>query len=189
MNRSSFYNTIRKPLFKGSLNQSQVDGLERILDYAECTGVSDKRYLAYILATVYHEGDKTMQPIEEYGKGRGKPYGRKIKYSGKPYTSPDKIYFGRGDVQLTWYENYELFSKRLSIPLLDNPELMLNPSISVQVLFDGMINGLFTGVGLKRYFTATKTDWFNARRIINITDKAKLIEDYAIILHKALLSM
>ncbi len=29
-----------------------------------------------MLATVYHETAKTMQPIEEYGRGVGRDYGK-----------------------------------------------------------------------------------------------------------------
>jgi putative chitinase len=184
IDRKRFYDEIRQPLFGGKLNQSQVEGIEVKLNYAECNQVEDKRHLAYILATVFHETGKTMLPVPEYGMGRGKMYGRKIDVDGEPYTLPDQIYYGRGDVQLTWRTNYMLFSKRLSIPLLANPDLMLNPKISVQVLFDGMKNGLFTGVGLNRYFNETKTDWVNARRIINGTDKADLIADYAKIFYR-----
>jgi hypothetical protein len=35
-----------------------------------------------------------MQPIEEYGKGRGMPYG-------KPDPTTGQVYYGRGFVQLT----------------------------------------------------------------------------------------
>ena len=37
----------------------------------------DLRWLAYMLATTFHETARTMQPIEEYGKGKGKTYGIK----------------------------------------------------------------------------------------------------------------
>ena len=124
-----------------------------------------------------------MQPIEEYGKGKGRPYGKKIKFNRTPYTYPDKIYYGRGDVQLTWYENYELMGKLLNIPLLEQPELALNPEISARIIIEGMTRGKsnkgdFTGVSLETYFNASKTDPVNARRIINGLDKAELIAGY-----------
>lgn len=124
-----------------------------------------------------------MQPIEEYGKGKGRPYGKKIKFNRTPYAYPDKIYYGRGDVQLTWYENYELMGKLLNIPLLEQPELALNPEISARIIIEGMTRGKsnkgdFTGVSLETYFNASKTDPVNARRIINGLDKAELIAGY-----------
>jgi len=179
MNKEKFYDSIRTSLFGGKLSQLQVDGVNSILKHWDKSGYKDLRWLAYILATVYHETAKTMQPIAEYGKGRGKRYGKKIDVDGKPYVIPNQIYYGRGHVMLTWRANYMRFSKRLNIPLLANPDLMLKTDVSIAVLFDGMINGLFTGVGLGRYFNAHYTDWINARKVINLTDKAELIADYA----------
>lgn len=183
MNRQIFFNEIRSSLFGGRLTQSQVDGINFKLDAWEQSGLNDPRWLAYMLATVFHETDRTMQPIEEYGRGRGKPYGQKIRHDRKPYTHPDKIYYGRGDVQLTWYENYEAMGKLLGIPLLEQPELALKPDISAQIMIEGMTRGKsnrgdFTGASLENYFSATKDDPVHARRIINGLDKANLIAGY-----------
>ena len=43
-----------------------------------------------------------------------------------------------------------------------------------------MMEGWFTGKKLTNYFNGTTEDWFNARKIINVTDKADLIKDYAL---------
>lgn len=181
MNRNRFYSEIRLSLFNGRLSQSQVDGINFKLDAFD--RIADIRWRAYMLATSYHETAMTMQPIEEYGKGRGRPYGRKIKYNRQPYTHPDKIYYGRGDVQLTWYENYELMGRLLGIPLLEQPELALRPDISAKIMIEGMTKGRsrrgdFTGVSLENYFNATKDDPIGARRIINGLDKASQIARY-----------
>lgn len=183
MNRQIFYNEIKGSLFGGRLTQSQVDGINFKLDAWDQSGYTDVRWLAYMLATCYHETAKTMQPIEEYGKGRGRRYGKKIKLSGQQYEHPDKLYYGRGDVQLTWYENYELMGKLLGIPLLEQPELALDSEISAKIMIEGMTKGKsnrgdFTGVSLETYFNATKDDPINARRIINGLDKAHLIAAY-----------
>lgn len=183
MNRQAFYNSIRASLFNGRLTAKQVEGINFKLDAFDKAGITDDRWRAYMLATSYHETAKTMQPIEEYGKGRGRPYGRKLKMSRKPYTSPDKIYYGRGDVQLTWYENYEKMGELLNIPLLEQPELALKPDISAKIMIEGMTKGRsnrgdFTGVSLETYFNSTKNDPVNARRIINGLDKAELIAGY-----------
>ena len=183
MNRQTFFNEIGSSLFSGRLTQSQVDGINFKLNAWNQSGLKDPRWLAYMLATSYHETARTMQPIEEYGRGRGKPYGQKLKYSREPYTHPDKIYYGRGDVQLTWYENYELMGKLLGIPLLEQPELALRPDISAKIMIEGMTKGKsnrgdFTGVSLENYFNATKDDPVHARRIINGLDKANIIAGY-----------
>ncbi len=181
INRLNFYKTIR--LKFGKLTQKQVEGFESILNEWDLKGYTDVRWLAYMFATVWHETAKTMQPIEEYGKGRTRPYGKNLKHSGISYNFPSKIYYGRGFVQLTWYENYQLIGRLLNIDLLNKPELALTLDISTKILFEGMTKGSssigdFTGKCLEMYFNNTVEDPINARRIINGTDKAKLISEY-----------
>lgn len=180
INRPAFYNRTKTNQLFASIKPSQIDGIEAILNEWESNPIlTDLRWLSYMLATTYHETAKTMQPIEEYGKGHGHPYGSKIKRSGEHYLTPDKIFYGRGNVQLTWYENYESFGKLLKIDLLNNPELALTMSISIKIMFLGMTKGLFTGVRLSRYFNSETEDYVNARKIINRLDKADLIAGYA----------
>lgn len=181
MNRSKFFNEIRTSLFNGRLSQSQIDGINFKLDAFD--RIEDIRWKAYMLATSYHETAMTMQPIEEYGRGRGKRYGRKIMYSGYPYELPDKLYYGRGDVQLTWYENYKKMGKLLGLPLLEQPELALRPDISTKIMIEGMTKGAsnrgdYTGLSLEDYFNANRDDPVGARRIINGLDKASQIAKY-----------
>jgi putative chitinase len=183
IDRKYFFDTVRERLFKGKMTDSQVAGMESILTTWETEGLTDLRWLAYMLATTYHETAKTMQPIEEHGKGKSYRYGKKVKRSGIPYSSPDKIYYGRGFVQLTWYENYQTMGRLLSVDLLNNPDLALNPVIATKIMFEGMTKGNsnfgdFTGKSLENYFNDKKEDWVNARRIINGTDKAELIAGY-----------
>jgi putative chitinase len=161
-------------------NKSQLRGIDAILDY--CVNIcemDDARQIAYILATAYHETARTFEAIEEFGKGKGRKYGQKIKMNGKGYLRPDQIYYGRGLVQLTWYENYEKFGKLLGIDLLENPKMALDLAISVKILVEGMRGGLFTGRGLDRYFNTERCDYVNARKIVNGLDKAELIAGYA----------
>lgn len=183
MNRQVFFNEIRTSLFNGRLSQSQVDGINFKLDAFDEYRICDVRWRAYMLATSYHETAMTMQPIEEYGKGRGRVYGKKIKHDGQTYIFPDKIYYGRGDVQLTWYENYKRMGELLGIPLLEQPELALNPEISARIMVEGMTKGKsnrgdFTGVSLENYFNSSTNDPVRARKIINGLDKASLIASY-----------
>ena len=185
MNRQTFLSEINPALFSGRITQSQIEGINFKLTAWEKSGLTDIRWLAYMLATSYHETARTMQPIEEYGKGKGKgrPYGQKLRHDRKPYTFPDKLYYGRGDVQLTWYENYEVMGKLLGIPLLEQPELALKPDVSARIMIEGMTRGKsnrgdFTGVSLENYFNTVKDDPIHARRIINGLDKANLIAGY-----------
>src|ERR1700683_5619076 len=77
INRGFFFTHVRRMMFSNILQQSQVDGMNAILDGWEAKYTADDdRWLAYALATTYHETDQHMQPINEYGKGRGMPYGK-----------------------------------------------------------------------------------------------------------------
>jgi putative chitinase len=189
MNRKYFYDTLRTSLFKGKISEEQFEGMEAILNEYGKRKWTDLRKLAYIFATVFHETAGTMQPIEEFGKGKGKSYGQKLKMGGGPgkripYVLPDKIYFGRGHVQTTWYENYERLTKAAKAggydwDFLNKPELLLQMEPSVWATFHGMEAGIYTGKKLSDYFFGSFADYFNARKIINGLDKAKEIERYA----------
>ena len=100
-----------------------------------------------------------------------------------PYTTPDKLYYGRGHTQNTWYENYEALTKAAKAAghpwdFLNHPELLLQMEPSIWATFHGMKSGLYTGKRLLRYFNDTEEDWRNARKIINGLDRADLIADY-----------
>lgn len=183
MNNQSFYSEISGSLFNNRLTASQIEGVDFKLRAFGRYNITDNRWQAYMLATSYYETARTMQPIEERGKGAGRPYGKKYKQDGTVYAHPNCIYFGRGDVQLTWYENYERMGRLLGIPLLENPELALQPDISARIMIEGMTRGIsnrgdFTGVSLENYFNSFKSDPVNARRVINGLDKAEMIAEY-----------
>ncbi|WP_019540371.1 glycoside hydrolase family 19 protein [Proteiniphilum acetatigenes] len=183
MDKRVFFDTIGRSLFNGRLSLSRRDGIETKLSAFDVYGITDERWRAYMLATSYHETGGTMQPVEETGKGKGRPYGEKRKQDGTVYTYPDRLYFGRGDVQLTWYENYERMGKLLGYPLLTHPELALEPDISARILVEGMTRGSsnrgdFTGVSLEDYFNDHTDDPVNARRIVNGLDCARRIAEY-----------
>lgn len=180
INREAFFNGVRKPLFGGRLKASQVSGMEAIL--TEC----EKRnlplpYVAYILATSYHETASTMQAIEEYGKGKGYRYGFPV----QPYG---KAYYGRGHVQLTWIDNYRKMGEVVGKDLVQFPELALDPDISVEILITGMLRGMFTGKSLDDYYRVDTGvfDPIGARRIVNGTDRAAKIAGHYLDFLKAL---
>jgi putative chitinase len=196
INRALLFDKVRKPLFSGILKAKQVQGIEAILNEWERQQLTDRRMLAYMLATAFHETAETMQPIKEFSRGKGLDYGKKLKMGGGPnkriaYTIPNQIYYGRGLVQLTWYENYKLMGRLLGIDLLNNPDLALQMDVSVQIMFEGMMQaassfGDFTGRCLEQYFTKKTCDWVNARKIINGLDCAEKIANHAMIFNSAL---
>ena len=152
IDRRYFYDSVRNSLFDGELSQSQVDGMEAVINQFEKMALSTYEWLGYMLTTAYHETDRCMQGRPEYGKGQGKPYG---------------IYYGRGPSGLTWERNYKVFGKRLSIDLVRYPDKALDTAIGAQILIEGMLYGLFTGKSLKDYDFSSSRGVYNARAIIN----------------------
>lgn len=147
------------------------------------------RWLAYALATVYHETGTRMEPVREGFCETDACSIRAVKslfdrgIIARNYALPHpngNSYFGRGLVQLTHGVNYEKIGKHLGMgmQLYNNPSLALNLGISVNILFKGMVDGKFTDFSFKDFFTRTTTDWINARKIVNWLDKANLIADY-----------
>lgn len=180
-NTDRFLAGVEKAL--GSLKTYQRQGFVEIITeftkrgLSSSTGALDVRWLAYMLATAWHETACTMRPIAEYGKGRGHPYGL-------PAGPQKLLYYGRGYVQLTWYANYSklraLIKKLLGVdhPLDTNPETALDPACAADVMFVGMMQGAFTGKSLSTYFNKIADDPVGARRIINGTDQASRIAGY-----------
>lgn len=166
--RETFFNKVRATPFGGSLSQSQVDGMNFMLDVFERDyNWPDLRWLAYAFASAFHETAFTMQPIKEYGS--------QSYLQSKPYYP----YFGRGYVQLTWEDNYRKMGDKLGVNLLgENKDKALDPQIAAAVMYSGMRDGDFTGKKLATYFSSTVNDPVNARRIINGTDQASTIAKY-----------
>jgi hypothetical protein len=175
-NRTVYFDNVKHSLFSGSLSQEQVDGQETILTVWEYlpvlfpTIVLDLRWLAYMLATTYHETAYTIQPITEYGS--------QSYLQGKSYYP----YIGRGYVQLTWDYNYRRATDELELTgtddLVQYPDRALDPVIAAKVLFKGMYEGWFTGKKLDDYFNDFDNDPVNARQIINGNDDDQLIAGY-----------
>jgi hypothetical protein len=166
--RQIFFDMVRDNLFAGTLTQQQVEGMNFKLQVWEDNheqDISDLRWLAYPLATSKWETAGTMWPIEEYGKGEGSDYG-------KPDSVTGQCYYGRGDVQLTWAENYQKASQKLQLTgdddLYWHPDMALDPSISADVMYWGMIEGWFrSGNKLSKFFNENTDDAYGAREIIN----------------------
>jgi hypothetical protein len=165
MNRKTFFDGVRMSagLFAGTLSQNQVDGMSAILDEWDRRKLADTHWLAYMLATTFHETVRTMQPIREIA-------GARQRYA---------PYYGRGFVQLTWQANYLKASAKVGVDLVANPDKALEVPIAAKVLIDGMIDGWFTGHKLADYIAGRACDYVGARRIVNGTDRAVLIAGYA----------
>lgn len=140
INRKFFFEETKTRLFNGTINSQQQKTLTNFINVWEADPVTykDARWLAYMLATTYHETDKKFKAIEEYGKGKGRKYGATDPQTGKSY-------YGRGYVQLTWDYNYKKMGDLLDIDLYHKPELALQDEYATPILFVGMNRGMFTG--------------------------------------------
>jgi putative chitinase len=190
LNRKLFFDQIKKQLFSRTLDQLQVDGITAKLEEFSDRGLEDLRWLAYILATSYHETGRRMTPVRE-GFANTDAAARHIVRNhiyGHVDAETHQVYYGRGDVQLTWRKNYDRMGNLLHIPLSTHPDLALQPAISAKILFEGMVGGLFTGKKLSDYFNEKRTDWTNARRIVNALDRAAMIGGYGIQFLSALMN-
>lgn len=177
-NRKKFFDGV-KDRIDPSLSQEQVNGLEFLLTSIEQDSAwKNIRHVAYALATVFHETAGSFQPVEEGyylgSKARVKRFQKTLRY----YP-----YFGRGYVQLTWetkrIPNYSKAGKALGIDFVANPDLVMEPINAYKIMTLGMYQGWFTTKKLSDYISGSKTDYVNARRIINGLDKAGLIAGYA----------
>ncbi|WP_421578632.1 glycoside hydrolase family 19 protein [Shinella sp. M31] len=200
MNRSAFYASVRQRasgVFGTTISQSQVQGIEAILDEAERRG-TPLQHLAYILATAYHESAHTMQAVRETLATTDAGAIRALESSWKrgklPWVKttywrkdPDgKSWFGRGLVQITHKANYAKLGLLIGVDLVKNPSKALDLPTAIEILFVGMELGSFTGKSLSDYISDGRADYEGARRIVNGTDKAALIADYAKAFEKAL---
>ena len=125
------------------------------------------RQIAYLFATVKHEVANTYQPITEYSDYHCPKYDGGCRYK------------GRGYVQLTHKRNYRRMSPIAGVDLVSYPTKALEPNIAYTVMSHGMFYGMFTGKKLGSYVLSGKTDYVNARRVVNGTDRAHLISSYA----------
>ena len=166
IDRKSFYDKLKTTGLFNKLTELQVQGMEAVFDEWEANTYTDIRWLAYELATIKHETANTMQPVREKG---GEKY-----LKSKPYYP----YVGNDLLQTTWLENYKKVKKFTGVDVVTNPLLIADLKVSAKVALYFMVNGLYTGVGLKKYFNDTKADKINARKIINGTDKAELVGSY-----------
>lgn len=182
---AAFYGALRGSL--GPLNQSQVDGFNFLLGKMGKAGWPIA-WVAYGLATAWHETAQRMQPVRE-GLDVSDAWRRKnLRY----YP-----WYGRGYPQTTWEENYRKADEKLGLggSLIANPDRMLEPDIAADTMIRGMTEGWFAGDKhgrhtLARHFPgsgrSTSVQRKEGRRIINGIDKAEKIGGEALAIENAL---
>ena len=95
------------------------------------------------------------------------------------FTKDDGVehaYYGRGYVQLTWWNNYASTGAAIGegLNLLFEPERALEPKIAYEVMVRGMTTGagFANGHKLSKYFHGAYTNYKGARAMVNGTDCA-----------------
>jgi hypothetical protein len=183
VDRAAFYVACTKAfpprLFEGEARKT-FDG---IFDYWDASPYTDRRWLAYILATAYRESARTMLPVREgvcpTDQCSIDAVARLKKNSRDPsinYALPDangRSYFGRGLVQLTHKDKYRRAGQALGWDLVEKPDLALERDKAIAILIEGMAQGFFskrndgTRRKLSDYFNDRNEDWIGARKIVN----------------------
>ncbi|MES2671483.1 MAG: XVIPCD domain-containing protein [Pseudomonadota bacterium] len=134
-------------------------------------GVTDRRQIAYIVATAQHETDNFATSREYDGPNQAIRNG----YGG------GENYYGRGYVQVTHDRNYDRMATTLGDPRIrTNPDIVAQEAtLGAQTTVVGMSRGLYTGVGLDRYINPQNADYTDARAVVNGTDRAAHIAGLA----------
>lgn len=187
----AFFDSVRDSqiLGKAALKPDQIKGLEAVLGAAKAAGWP-LAFTAYALATACHETAYTMQPVRE------------AFWLSESWRKSHLRYFpfyGRGYVQLTWKANYEKADRELGLggSLNNNLDLAMDPDVAARIMVKGMEEGWFCADKAGKRHTLARhvptdgaaadlTQFTNARRIINGTDKAGKIAAEAVKFQTAL---
>lgn len=179
-----FFDVARTHVTK-SLDQTQVDVINALLKAAAHWPTA---WVAYALATAWHEC--RLRPINEKGgnvyfhdmydiEGKRPAKAREL---GNLFPGDGIKFRGRGLVQLTGRTNYANAGKAIGVDLINNPDAALDLDNATRILVWGMEGGKFTGVSLNDtlpYQEGSYAQFMQSRRIINGTDRAANIADYA----------
>lgn len=175
MDRAKFFDAIRPLMPTRRIGKVQLHRMEAVLDGLESRKVPINQ-AAYILATAHYESDR-FKTLIEYASGKAYE-GRKD--LGNTQKGDGPRFKGRGYVQITGRRNYLDWSKRLGVDLVAQPIRAAYIENAVPILIDGMLKGTFTGKPLGLYVNDHRTDYIQARRVVNGLDQATLIKSYSL---------
>lgn len=179
-----------------TISKTEFEGCDKIIRACAVAGWGVS-WVAYALATTYHETAGTMQPIKEIG---GPAYFKKMydiqgdrpakaRELGNLSPGDGAKYAGRGYVQLTGKTNYAKATAKLralgfDVDLVAEPDRAMEPEIAAAILVLGMREGWFTGRDIDDDLPASGparlAQFVASRDIINGRDKQEMIAEYAV---------
>ncbi|MEN0064518.1 MAG: hypothetical protein AAGA48_20385 [Myxococcota bacterium] len=221
IDRRAFYEGFRRfnrthPLAQDpkQLSRKSFNAMQGILNRWDTSDeLTDTRWLAYIIATVFWETGGNLFPVREglcedaecaldYLEGLWRKRLVRQRYW-EPDSTTGQSYYGRGQVQLTHLVNYWRVGIELSRTqngdrfadldrrLVNQADLALREWVSTAALMEGMVRGWYNaeyGKGLASYINADITDdrigYLEARRTVNGLDKRDLLADFALEIHQ-----
>ena len=167
-------------LYGNALTNSRMQGFEAIFDFWDQVESFDSlEWLAYELATAWHETGARMLPVREgFAESDEVAYQRVTAYCAAQGRSNYAMrhqngnsYYGRGYVQLTHAENYLKMGEAMGHgrAFYDKPDRVMDPSVGAEILVTGMMRGLFRPAkgSLLDYFNHQSLRWYDARDLIN----------------------
>jgi hypothetical protein len=173
------FDALTSSIFEGNFTYDQKSSVLAIINaWDEMRPADDQRRLAYALATAFQDTYTAMLPVEEIGKGAGRPWGQ-------PAGPLGLVYYGRGYTPLRELHRYQAAAIALQIPFDTSPDLLLVQANAAAVLCWGMSEGIFAGQKLDDFFNGPSADWLGARAIVG-GDDAQRVSDLARIFYSAL---
>lgn len=126
------------------------------------------------------------------GAGTGAAYSATVSPTYTKAAGSELAYYGRGYVQLTWWNNYATAGIPLSrgLELLFDPEVSLDPSVAYKLMSYCLLTGFgfANGRKLSDYLYGSTTNYTKARHMVNGNDSAGEIAANAVRFEKLLLA-
>ena len=114
-----------------------------------------------------------MMPVREGFAATDEQARRHVLKHNREYAQEidGQVYYGRGYVQLTWWHNYKAEN------IHRKPDKALEPEFAAKLLFKGLLDGRWNDKGKGLMYYLDKGDSVEARRTVNVLNKADWISD------------
>ena len=127
------------------------------------------------IGTIYvetHIGSNTFKPIKEFGDAayftRMYENNAVAVQLGNTRPGDGPRYCGRGYIQITGRTNYRGYGQQLGVPLEDNPDLALDPTIAARILAAYFADpNRRIGQRANAALTSSDDDWTAVRKAVN----------------------